>query len=172
MNVHLPPYKIFPLLTGNSIHLRPIEASDVADLVPISFYDGQKASSTEEAADMLKKINRDYADGNSIHWGIAGNDNKIVGTCGYYRGFENDAGELGCILLPEFTGKGYMSEALRLAIDFGMDQMQLKRVFAITANQNVKALRLLERLGFARSAELEGDSVEFILENNHLHIPH
>ncbi|MDF2478780.1 MAG: family acetyltransferase [Sphingobacterium sp.] len=26
---------------------------------------------------------------------------------GYYRGFENASGELGCVLLPQFRGQGF-----------------------------------------------------------------
>lgn len=30
---------------------------------------------------------------------------------GYYRGFENASGELGCVLLPQFRGQGFMTSA-------------------------------------------------------------
>ena len=101
---------------------------------------------------------------NSIHWGIADKvTNKIVGTCGYYRGFENEAGELGCILLPQFRGQGFMTSAMKLAIEFGLKNMELKRIFAITTKENINAIRLLERLQFKKVADLENDEIEYEL---------
>ncbi|MBW8361321.1 MAG: GNAT family N-acetyltransferase [Kaistella sp.] len=44
----------------------------------------------------------------------------MVGTCGFYRGFANEEGELGCILLSRYRGQGFMTGALRAAIDFGL----------------------------------------------------
>jgi ribosomal-protein-alanine N-acetyltransferase len=59
--------------------------------------------------------------------GIADNlTNKIIGTCGYYRGFEKGAGELGCVLLPQHRGQGYMTSALLLAIEFGLNTIGVK----------------------------------------------
>jgi len=111
---------------------------------------------------MLDKINKDYLNGNTVHWGIADNiTNRIIGTCGYYRGFENRSGELGCVLLPQYQGKGFMTSAMSLAIAFGFKHMRLKRVAAVTTNQNLKAVKLLERLSFIKVAELEGDLIEY-----------
>ena len=113
---------------------------------------------------MNSKINQDYEDGNSIHWGIFENKtNKIVGTCGYYRGFENGKGELGCVLLPQFRGHGFMTEAMLLAIDFGLKNMNLQKIWAITSQKNQKAIQLMERLNFKKIKDLDDNDVEFEL---------
>jgi hypothetical protein len=40
------------------------------------------------------EINQDYIGGHFIHWGIAEKvTNKIIGTCGYYRGLDEGTGE-------------------------------------------------------------------------------
>ena len=162
--MNLPPYKTFPIVIGNKISLRAIEASDIEDIIEISFYDAIQAITLEQAQEMQEKINQDYLDGNSIHWGIADNlTNKIIGTCGYYRGFEKEKGELGCVLLPQYQGKGFMSSAMQLAINFGLNNIKLKRIWAITTRQNEKAIRLLERLNFIKIADLDDDEIEFEL---------
>ena len=162
--MNLPPYKAFPIVIGNKISLRAIEASDIEDIIEISFYDAIQAITLEQAQEMQEKINQDYLDGNSIHWGIADNlTNKIIGTCGYYRGFEKEKGELGCVLLPQYQGKGFMSSAMQLAINFGLNNIKLKGIWAITTRQNEKAIRLLERLNFIKIADLEEDEIEFEL---------
>lgn len=160
--MNLPPYDTFPNLSGSNLLMREIQDSDLEDILEISVYDGVKASNIAQAAAMQKKINQNYQDGESIHWGIADpSNNKIVGTCGYYRGLDKGAGELGCVLRPAFRGQGFMTSALELAIDFGLNHIGLSRIFAITSQKNDQAIKLLERLGFVKIAEIENDQLEY-----------
>lgn len=161
-----PPYSTFPTVSNENITLRNITSADMSALVEISFYDAVKATTVEIAEEMQNKINLDYISGNSIHWGIAENStNKIVGTCGYYRGFKNNGGELGCILLSESRGKGYMTQALSLAIDYGLQEIGLDRIWAVTNRDNHRAVQLLERLDFKKisNTQLEDSEVEYEL---------
>lgn len=165
-NHKLPPYPNFPILKGERISLRQIAQSDLQDIVEISFYDAIQATTVEIAAKMQAKIDDDYRAGNTIHWGIIENaTDKIAGTCGYYRGFETGEGELGCVLLPEFQAKGFMTAAMLLAIDFGFDEMGLKRIWAATNKENAQAIKLLERLNFKKVGELHDDEVEYEIDN-------
>lgn len=166
--MNLPPYHAFPKISGESVTLREITSEDLPDLTEISYYDAVQAKNTEEAAEMQARIDRDYLDGNSIHWGIADSKtNKIVGTVGYYRGFENESGELGCVLLPHFQGKGYMTMAIKLAIDFGLKNLELKKIWAATSKDNLPAIKLLERLNFIKTADLPYNEIEFELRKPH-----
>lgn len=163
----LPPYDVYPSLSSEKISLSEILPSDIKDIIRISFYDSIQATTLQEATEMQTKINKDYSDGNSIHWGISINTtNTIIGSCGYYRGFNNDAGELGCILLPQFRGQGFMTTAMRLAIEFGINDLKLKRIWAVTTKQNNKAVKLLEKLNFIKLRCLKGDQIEYQLRNN------
>ncbi|MDJ1499004.1 GNAT family N-acetyltransferase [Xanthocytophaga agilis] len=162
MELQLPPYKEYPIVSNERILLRQIKSEEIKDILEISFYDGKRASTIEEASAMLQKIDVDYQDGTSIHWGIFDKLTTIlVGTCGYYRGFADATGELGCILRPAYYGKGYMTSALQLAIGFGKEQMGLKKIIAITTKHNNPALHLLNRLSFVKTQDLMGDDVEY-----------
>ena len=162
--IKTPPYDDFPFVSNDKISLRQILNSDINDLIEISFYDSIQATTLEHAIEMNSKINEDYDGGNSVHWGIVDNQsNKIVGTCGYYRGFDKGEGELGCVLLPQYRGQGFMTSAMLLAIDFGIKYIELKRIWAITSRQNEKAIKLLERLDFKKSRVLDDNEVEFEL---------
>jgi len=160
--MRLPPYDKFPSISDDKIVLRQIQFSDIEDIIEISFYDAVQATTLTQAIDMQANINEDYNNGNSIHWGIADKlTNKIVGTCGYYRGLEKGEGELGCVLLPQYRGKGYMYFAMLLAIDFGINNIGLKRIWAITTKQNEKAIKLIEKLNFIKIADLDDNEVEY-----------
>lgn len=160
----LPPYDTFPSISDDKISLRQIQFSDINDIIEISFYDAIQAATLTQAIEMQAKINTDYSSGNSIHWGIADKlTNKIIGTCGYYRGLDKGEGELGCVLLPQYRGQGYMTFALLLAIEFGQNNVGLKRIWARTTKQNEKAIKLIEKLNFIKIADLDNNEVEYEL---------
>lgn len=122
------------------------------------FYDGNQAQTLEDAIEMNSRITTDYEKGDSIHWVIIDNSSKkVVGTCGYYRGFNEGVGELGCVLLPQYRGQGFMTDALDLVINFGFNDMRLLRICAITTKQNEKAIQLLKRLHFIEVSMLDDD---------------
>ena len=163
----VPPYDKFPSISDDKIMLRQIQFSDINDLIEISFYDAIQATTLKQATEMQTKINEDYTNGNSIHWGIADKlTNRIVGTCGYYRGLDKGEGELGCVLLPQLRGQGYMTSAMLLAIEFGLNRIGLKRIWAITTKQNVKAIKLIEKLNFIKIADLDNNEVEYELRQD------
>ena len=164
--MNLPPYDKFPEIDSETIILREIQDDDLKDVVEISFYDAMPALTVENAKEMQDRINQDYQNGSSIHWGIANKQtNQIMGTLGYYRGFENGIGELGCVLKFEFYGKGFMTTAMKLAAEFGLNNMGLIKIIAITDKNNNNAIRLFNRVGFVKTADLEENEIEYQFVN-------
>lgn len=49
------------------------------------------------------------------------------------------------------------------AIDFGINEIGLNRIWAVTDKQNKQAIPLFERLGFMQVAALEEDQIEYEL---------
>lgn len=162
----LPPYDKFPEIMTHTMLLRQVQADDIKDIVEISFYDGQPALTVEDAQEMQDKINADYQNGNSIHWGIAyKHTNVIMGTLGFYRGLDKGVGELGCVLKPEFRGQGIMTSAIKLVCEFGLKDIGLTKIIAITTKQNTKAIKLLERLNFNKTSEVPDDEIKYEFAN-------
>ncbi len=162
----LPPYETFPQMFSDQIVLREVQSSDIKDIVEISFYDAQPAFTVEKATEIQIRISQDYQKGSSIHWGIAdGKTNVIMGTLGFYRGFDKGIGELGCVLKPEFQGKGFMTTAMKLVIEFGFYKMELIKIIAITTKQNTNAVKLLRRLDFIEASNLQEDKIEYQFVN-------
>jgi ribosomal-protein-alanine N-acetyltransferase len=154
-------FATFPVLSNQKLVLHEISQKDVSALVEISFYDGIQAASEEQALDMLQKINSDYERGNSIHWGIYPMDQtEIAGTCGYYRGYENNIGEIGYILRPKYRGKGLMTEAVRMVVAFGLSDMKLDQVVAYTEKTNRGSINILKRLEF-KEVKSENEYLKF-----------
>ena len=57
-----------------------------------------------------------------------------------------------------------MRSAMSLAIDFGLNEIGLSRIWAITTKKNQKAINLMKKLNFLQIAELEDDHVEYELK--------
>ena len=161
--INQPPYPIYPSLTNNKISLKEIQEENVDEIISITSYNRILAKDKIEAWNMIQQLKQDYQNGKSLHWGIFDQStDQIIGTCGYYRGFENSRGELGCVLLPKFRRKGYMKQALQLAIDFGYDVLKLNEVFAYTNNDNLDAINLLKSLNFQLTKNINEIEIEML----------
>ena len=77
---------------------------------------------------------------------------------------------IGYIFNSDYHGKGYATEACRAVIGHTFDRLQADRVVTGTAAVNRASCRLLERLGFKKTAEStgsfrntqEGKPIEFL----------
>jgi ribosomal-protein-alanine N-acetyltransferase len=85
--------------------LREVLENDAPFIVDISFYNGKAAKTEREVKAMLKRINADVARGESIHWGVTlKTGGGVIGTCGFYRGFDRYRGEIAYVLKEAYRG--------------------------------------------------------------------
>ncbi|MHC1720606.1 MAG: GNAT family N-acetyltransferase [Clostridiaceae bacterium] len=89
---------------------------------------------------------------------------KLIGICGYEDIVWNNQTARIYIGLgnQEHRGRGFASEALRLAIDFGFMELNLHYIYLTVISYNRSAINLYERVGFSR----EGANREFILRDS------
>ena len=59
-------------------------------------------------------------------------------------------GEIYYNLLPKYWGQGYATEAVQALISWGFESLELHRIEAGVATENVKSIALLERVGMQR----------------------
>lgn len=87
----------------------------------------------------------------------------VIGMVNLFQIFQGafQACYLGFKIDLEFEGKGYMSEALRVCIDFAFNKIKLHRLMANHMPNNERSARLLEHLGF----EVEGLAKDYLLIN-------
>ena len=58
-----------------------------------------------------------------------------------------------------------MTTAIKLAIEFGLNDMGLTKIMAITTKQNIRAIKLLGRLNFIKTSDLQDDEMEYQFAN-------
>lgn len=79
-----------------------------------------------------------------------------IGLCGLLKRETLDDVDIGFAFLPSFWSKGYAYESASAVLEQGLDALGLPRIVAITAPDNHRSIRLLEKLGlrFERLARL------------------
>ncbi|MGD8794936.1 MAG: GNAT family protein [Anaerolineae bacterium] len=79
-------------------------------------------------------------------------DGALIGTIGFYEiEWANQAAWLGMGIGPrEAWGQGYGTEALRLALQYAFDELNLHRITLTVLAYNERAIALYERAGFQR----------------------
>jgi ribosomal-protein-alanine N-acetyltransferase len=153
-----------PTVAGARVRLRAATPADAAALLEISVYDGVAARSAADVGAQLDRIAGDQARGETVHWAIeVVASDALVGTVGFYRGFARGVGEVGYVLRPEGRGRGFMTEAVGLAVAYGLDVLRLKAIVAHTDAANRASIAVLERCGFARVGS-EGEQRIFRIE--------
>lgn len=78
-----------------------------------------------------------------------------IGICGLLKREELEYPDLGYAQLPEFFGKGYISEAAEAVLNKEMDRHSLHTVLAIALQDNLKSHKVLEKLGFSLKGLIE-----------------
>jgi len=89
-------------------------------------------------------------------------DGTPVGICGLLKRDALEDVDVGFAFLPRFRGLGLASESAAAVLDYGREHFGLKRIVAITANDNAGSLRVLEKLGmkFERMIRMPGDNAD------------
>jgi len=157
----------FPNLESERVILRKLQADDASIIFDYQsnpdnfpFVDMPIYTELKQAEDYISKMNNGVEKNSWIIWAITDKaTDKILGTISIWGiDPEKSGAELGYGLYPGNTGKGLMSEALNLAVEFGFEVMGLNYLDAYTNIKNLKSCSLLERNEFSR--------VEVVTEDN------
>ncbi|EFV73771.1 hypothetical protein HMPREF1012_00434 [Bacillus sp. BT1B_CT2] len=85
---------------------------------------------------------------------------KFVGSTGLHRmDWKAKRFEIGYWRSSEFSGQGYMTEALNGLIDFARRHVRAKRLEICCDSMNTKSRKMAERLGFELEAVLQSDDL-------------
>jgi RimJ/RimL family protein N-acetyltransferase len=114
-------------------------------------------------------LRRSYREHGFGLWLMARRDSgEAVGLCGLVSRDWHPHVEIGFALLPAARLRGYVFEAAAAVVAFARDSLRLERLIALTAPDNGRSIRVLERLGFRFErlvrAGADGDSRLFSLQ--------
>lgn len=146
-----------PKLQSNRVTLRLINKNDVALTFQLrsnpevcKYIARPLFTKLEEAEAQVKKVQQLMADNQSIVWVIGiENEKTAIGTiCLWNFTKDRKIAEVGYDSLPKFQGKGYLTEALKMVLNFGFKNLNLHAIEAYTSKHNSNSIKLLEKQNF------------------------
>lgn len=151
----------FPELQTNRLLLRRVNESDVKEILELrsnpetmKFIPRPLLQNKKEALSHLKMIDEAIENNKGINWGITLKENpKLLGIIGFYRiQPENYRAEIGYMILPEFQGKGIITEAIEVLLSYGFNAMSLHSVEAVIDPDNIASEKVLQKCNFTKEA--------------------
>ncbi len=84
--------------------------------------------------------------------------NEFIGSIGFkLDSITEQRFEIGYLVLPQFGGKGYITEAGIAIVDFLLHNVGLKKITAHCTTINIGSWKVMEKIGFHREGELKSD---------------
>lgn len=151
----------FPELQSDKLKLRKISQDDAPALFALrtnpevmKYLDRPLMQNLDEAHQLINVMLEGLDANKSIVWAICMSENeRMLGTISFWKiDQENHRAEIGYILDPDWQGKGLMSDAMRLVIDYGFSNMRLHGIDANVNPANQKSINLLTKFGFQKEA--------------------
>ena len=143
-------------IKGNKIFLRYITLDDIEEMIALfklslKFYKGL-INPPLNFEDFKIYVERNLDETNECFVICQKIDNKIVGAINLSqivrKAFQN--AYLGYSLGVNFTGKGYMSEAVSLISQHAFENLKLHRIEANVQPHNLASIKILQRCGFTK----------------------
>ena len=121
-------------------------ASIEADPLVRKFVDG-KCLSREEAGHYVKMNMDSYAENGFGRFAVRSKTSKrLIGMCGFLR--QDEEIDFGYRYSAETWGKGIGYEAANKVLNYGLEHLNLKKIYAGVAIENIPSIKILEKLGF------------------------
>lgn len=160
-------YQVFPILESERLIFRRLKESDAPEIFALrSHPDNMKhiprplLKSTAEALAMIQMMNTKIDENTDINWGVClkGTD-TIIGFMGFYRVLaENYRTEIGYMILPEYNGKGFVTEAVKTMLHFAFNSLGFHTVDAVIDPDNIGSEKVLLKNGFRKEAHFIEDT--------------
>jgi ribosomal-protein-alanine N-acetyltransferase len=154
----------FPILETERLVLRRVNENDVNEVFALrsnpetmKYIPRPLVKSTDDALEHIAMIESKITNNEGINWAITYKDNpKLIGIIGHYRiKPEHFRAEVGYMLLPEFNGKGIVTEAVQEVVKYGFNEMKLHSIEAIIDPENFGSEKVLQKCGFIKEAHLK-----------------
>ncbi|MCX4766708.1 GNAT family N-acetyltransferase [Streptomyces sp. NBC_01275] len=153
-------------LDTDRLRLREVLAAEALELREgrpggLEWLGGTPGEGSREAARMLTG-----AHSAGLHrpgWGmyvlVRAEDGLVVGGMGFHGPPEGGSVEIGFDLHPDARGRGYATEALAALAHWALHDTGVDTVIATTTHANTSSQRVMERVGFARRPDHDGQFV-------------
>ncbi|MDA1265583.1 MAG: GNAT family N-acetyltransferase [Planctomycetota bacterium] len=151
-------FRHFPLLTTSRLQLREMTQADAprvlelyGDPKVVEFYDLSLFEDLDRALAHVRDRHREFHEHRGIRWVATeqGGADQLVGTVGLHGIHATHRyAELGYAVHPAHWRRGIGLESVQRVVNFGFEDLGLRRIEAYVDPRNGGSLGLLERAGF------------------------
>lgn len=155
---------VFPVLETERLILRRLDINDAVTVFTLrsspeimKYIPVPLTQTIEEAETYIHSIDKRMEEKECVNWAITLKENNVmIGNIGFYRmKLEHYRSEAGYSTLPEFNGKGYVTEALQAIINYGFSTMKLHSIEALVDPDNIGSIKVLEKCGFEKEGHIK-----------------
>jgi ribosomal-protein-alanine N-acetyltransferase len=146
----------FPILQSSRLLLRQIVEGDIqavfqglSDPDVIRYY-GVSYDSLQATQRQMAWFSDLYRQGTGIWWAVCDREKGQFWGAGGLNALsrEHQKAEIGFWVLREFWGRGIMTEALPLILEYAFQELKLHRVEGFVETENHACKRVMEKLAF------------------------
>ena len=161
LNINFTP---FPNLETEYLYLRRVVEKDVNEIFALrsnketmKYIPKPLVKTKEDARAHIAMIDEKIENNEGINWAISlKNEPKLIGLIGHYRiKPEHFRAEIGYMLLPEYHGKGIITEAIKETVKYGFEIMKLHSIEAVIDPENLASEKVLLKSGFIKEAHFK-----------------
>lgn len=151
----------FPVLGSKNLIIRRLIAADIPEIIVLRgnldtmrYIPRNLCKTADDAQELIDKFDDMINKNEGINWAMASKiDNKLIGLVSFHRiEKEHHRAEIGYMILPEFRGKGLISEGIQTLLEFGFETMGFHSIFAIINAKNDASEKVLQRNHFTKEA--------------------
>jgi RimJ/RimL family protein N-acetyltransferase len=153
------------MLKGKRVLLRPIKRSDISyflkwftDPEVVQYLDTYLPMTEMSEAKFIEELGttRARSDVILVIEALEGDSMKAIGNCGLHKISLKDHDAVFGIIIGEkdYWSKGYGTEAARLIINYGFEQLNLHRISSAAVAFNERSIKLHKKLGFEEEGRL------------------
>lgn len=154
-------FEEFPHLESKRLVFRKFRLEDAVEIQSIrsdelvmKFMDSNRHNSILDSESFVSKNLDSYKNKEGIYWAIIDKQSgQFAGDFSFWKiDKSNQRGEIGYSLKPQFWGKGYMPETMKVLLDFGFNKLNLHSIKANVNPDNENSKHVLEKMGFKKEA--------------------
>lgn len=161
-NVEFSP---FPTMETEKLNLRKMNIEDREAIYRIRtdqsisrYIQRELYHSMDESISFIRRIDEGIEKNQWIYWVLADKaSDEVMGTiCLWNISEDGKKADIGYELLPEYQGRGYMTEALEKVVEYGL--LKFESIEAYTNIQNEASNKLLKRCKFEFIKNIEEET--------------
>lgn len=153
----------FPELKTERLKLSTLDRVNIEHLLEITSFNN-RANTKQEAENLVATINNQRLNAEGITWGLF-LKSELIGTVGFYRGFNNQEGEVGYVIRDPYRRKGYLKESLSAVLKFGFEELKLTAISAYTPDFNHASIAVLNSFEFIKTEDFSGVHRKWLLKS-------